>query len=99
MRWQWIFVVLTTAIAVPAVAQTIDQFRGEFVKSFGDECLKIQRSAPANANVADVLVVKYCGCVTKHAPEVVTVDDLMDINKTGQRSRNLQNKLNALGKT
>ncbi len=88
-----------TAMTCPASAQTIDQFKDNFVRVFGEQCLSTQRASAENASLPDETIVKYCGCVTRHAPEVVTYEDLQVIEKTGQRGRGLQNKLNALGKT
>jgi len=80
-----------------AMAQSIDKFREDFVRNFGESCLKTQRAAPENASQPDAVIVKYCGCVTRHAPEIITVDDLMEISRTGKRSREMQMKLNSMG--
>ena len=93
------FVLICAALAAvaPACAQTINEFRDKFMRTFGDECLRTQRAAPGNAGVSDDIIVKYCGCMSRHAPEFVTMDDILELARTGQRGRDLQKKLNAAG--
>ena len=86
-------------LAGSAAGQSINEFKDNFVRTFGDQCLQTQRAPPENANLPDEVVVKYCGCVTRHAPEVITMDDFAELARTGKRGRELQNKLNAFGKT
>lgn len=94
---RFVLLCATIVAAVPACAQTINEFRENFMSTFGDECLRTQRAAPGNSGVSDDIIVKYCGCMSRHAPEFVTMDDIMEIARTGQRGRELQKRLNAAG--
>lgn len=95
MRYTFFFVILVATGS--AFAQTVNDFRDNFIRTFGDQCLRTQRAAPGNSGVSDEIIVKYCDCMARHAPEFVTMDDLTELARTGQRGRELQNKLNAAG--
>jgi hypothetical protein len=93
------FVLICAALlaAAPAFAQSVRDFGRDFEKSMNEDCLRRQRAAPVNAGLPDAMLVKYCGCIARHAPDIFSMEDLMEIARTGQRGRDLQNKLNAAG--
>lgn len=92
-----------TAIIVflssPVSAQTIQEFSSYWSDTIDRECQPTQRSAPENARLTDAQLTQYCGCVGRHSVEVITMKEVFELSKTGQRPRSMQQKLNALGAT
>jgi hypothetical protein len=82
-----------------ASAQTIENFSTFFVERMDKECRVAQRAAPQNQKVTDSQIAQYCNCVARHAIETITMDEVFDLQRTAQRPRSMQNKLNALGET
>jgi hypothetical protein len=85
--------------ATNASAQTLDSFSSKFAIAVERECIPYQRAAPLNAKMSDAQIAQYCSCVARHSIEVVTLEEIIELQKTGQRPRSMQIKLNALGTT
>lgn len=82
-----------------SVAQTIDQFSSSFVESMTKECKQTQRADAQNAKMTDSQIAQYCSCVSRHSVEVVTMPEVFELARTGERPKTMQQKLNALGTT
>jgi hypothetical protein len=87
---------LTASQAAP---QTIEQFTTSWARGMDRECRVIQRAAAENQNLSDNQIAQYCNCVARHSVEVITMDELLALQQTGQRPQSMQHKLNALGQT
>jgi hypothetical protein len=45
------------------------------------------------------VIVKFCGCMKKRLPAIITMDDLVELNRPEGPGQNLRKRVNALGKT
>ena len=91
------FVAITLVMPAARAEDTVEDFKSGFIGRLNNECLEKQRGAPENKNLAYPIIAQYCTCVSTHGAEVITMQDLFD--DVAGRGRNLQMKLNALGKT
>jgi len=89
----------TLLMAGSASAQTLDNFSKSFAAGLEKECNSIQRANPQNQNLTDGQIGQYCNCVARHSLEVITMDEIFSLQKTGERPPSMQRKLNALGET
>jgi len=85
--------------SLAALAQSIDEFSAAFLVGMEKECSSTQRADPKNRNISGRQIAQYCNCVATHSLEVITIDEMLTLERTGQRPTSMQNKLNALGQT
>src|SRR4051812_15620908 len=78
-------------------AQTFSDYSGRFVKSSKEECLKDQRMAEENKGVPNSQIEQYCSCVMKRMVDVLTMNELQVIEKTGVNPQSVRTKLNVAG--
>lgn len=91
--------IVATFSAQPLFAQTIQEFSAYWTDTISKECQPTQRAAPENSKLTDAQLAQYCGCIGRHSAEVVTMNEVFELSKTGQRPKSMQQKLNALGAT
>jgi hypothetical protein len=92
-------VALFSFAAAVATAQTIDQFRNVWIDGVRTNCVTTQRASSENQRVTDGQIAQYCDCVARHSAEVITIDEVFELHRTGQRPPDMQKKLNAMGET
>jgi hypothetical protein len=100
-RPDFIGLVGSVAVLWPLVAraQSIDELSAAFLVGMEKECNSIQRADPQNRNLSDRQIAQYCNCIATHSLQVITIDEMVALERTGQHPTSMQNKLNALGKT
>ena len=90
---------LLAAGLTSALAQTDAQFRQEFSKQFGAQCVTEQKKALAatGANVSDDFVTRYCGCFGQRLPDVVSVQEMRQIVATRVLGAETQSRITTMG--
>jgi hypothetical protein len=98
MRWQLgiVLLVLATGQGWPQ-QETVENFKRGFIERLNNECLVAQRGKPENETISQAEIKTFCSCLSTHGAEVITTQDLYD--DVAGNGRNLQIKLDALGKT
>jgi hypothetical protein len=80
-----------------AFAQTLEKFGASFADQMDKECRAIQFAAPQNQRMSVGQIAQYCSCIARHSVEVITMDEIFSLQRSGQRPDSMQKKLNAMG--
>ncbi len=70
---------IAALIVPPAGAQTKNEMKELYAtvlrNNFYKSCLAKQRAAPENFQLSGETIVKFCGCVMEHLPEIITFEE------------------------
>jgi hypothetical protein len=90
---------LLAAGSAPTLAQSDEQFRQEFSKLFGAQCVVEQKKALAatTVKVSDDFITRYCGCFGQRLSAVVSVQEMRQISSTGVVAPETQSRMTAMG--
>ena len=95
-RTRFLACVWLIALNVQASAVTFTDLKAQFQSGLSKECFQKQRTATENSKLSDQVLTPYCGCVARHAEDIVQVEDML-ASTNGPMPRRMQIELNAIG--